>query len=374
MPRPLNILAVEPFCGGYRRRFVEMVKTHSRHRWDWRTLAARRMQRRLTMSAGWFADDLDLRPPTFDGHRHRPDVLFTSDALHLGEFLRRVPALRPAARVVFYHDHGPTALPPASEEYRFSPKPAGAENVHLLSAAAAVDEAAGRGQLWFASAYHAAAFLVWADAAYVENQSLFREDPRLKFEERARIVAMPVGEDADAAPSRDKPSRRRVIVAAETSDGAAVGAIFRRVLERGEDFDLYAIGAVAGLSGVPRVEVDPADAAAVARLFRTSRTYLAAGRDVWFDPWVIRAMRAGLWTLVPGQDREAVYEELLPAFLLPACVHDDTPGRVMGLLQNAWHGGAPEVSDGELADKLLRHDPATAVAAIDARLDRLVHS
>ena len=372
MPRPLNILAIEPFCGGYRRRFAEMVAKHSRHRWDWRTLAARRMHRRLTMSAGWFADDLDLNPPTFDGHRHRPDVLFATDALHLGEFLRRVPGLRPAARVVFYHDHGPTALPPASEEYRFSPKPPGAENVHLLSAATAVDEAAGRGQLWFASAYHAAAFLVWADAAYVENQALFREDPRLKFEERARIVPVPVSDAGDAAACREKVNRRRVVVAAEASDGPAVGAIFRRVLDRGEDFDLFTIGPMHTLSGVPHVEIEPADAAGVSRAFRTSRTYLAAGRDVWFDPWVVRAMRAGAWTLVPGQDREAVYEETVPEFLLPACMHDDAPARVLSLLQNVWHGGPPEVSDAEMADKLLRHDPATAVAAIDLRLDRLV--
>ena len=372
MPRPLNILAVEPFCGGYRRRFAEMLARHSRHRWDWRTLAARRMHRRLAQSGGWFADDLDLRPPTFAGERGPVDVLFATDALPLADLLRRVPSLGPAARVLYLHDHGPNAVPPAGEEYHFSPLPPDVDAVHLLSADAACDAAAARGQLWFASAYHAAAFLVHADEVYADYQDLFSVDPRQRLEERARVVPPPVSTGGDEVPLRAKANRRRVVASAESGDGATIGRIFRRVMERGEDFDLYTIGPMPGLVGVPHVEVDSSDAAAVSRAIRSSRAYLAAGKEAWFDPWAVRAMRADLWTLVPGQGREAFYEELVPEFLQPACFHDDSPARVLNLLQTVWHGGAPEASEAERTAKLLAFEPDTAVAAIDARLDRLV--
>ena len=370
MPRPLNILAVEPFCGGHRRRFVELVTRHSRHRWDWRTLAARRMHRRLAQSAGWFADDLDLRPPSFAGERGHVDVLFATDALNLGDLLRRAPSLRAAARVLYVHDHGDNAVPRASDEYRFSPKPPGGAAAHLLAAVAACD--APRGELWFASAYHAAAFLIHADEAFLRHQDLLTGDPRQRLEERARIVPPPVSTDGDAAVSRVKSHRRQVFASAESSDGGAVARLFRRVMDRGEDFDLYTVGPMPGLVGVPHVEIDPADAAAVARAIATSRTYLAAGRECWFDPWAVRAMRANLWTLVPGQGRETFYQELVPEFLQPACLHDESPSRVLSLLQTAWHGGAPEASEAERTAALLPFEPDTAVAAIDARLDRLV--
>src|SRR3712207_4283115 len=60
MARQLDILAIEPFYGGVRRNMLEAMVRCSRHRWNVLKLPARRVERRLTSAARWFAELLSL--------------------------------------------------------------------------------------------------------------------------------------------------------------------------------------------------------------------------------------------------------------------------------------------------------------------------
>ena len=378
--RRLNILGIEPYFGGHRRAMFELISRHSRHRWDWRTLGPRRMHRRLAAAAGWFADDLDRRPPRFGpdaaggvqdvgGARERVDVLFVSEAMHLGDLLRCAPSLAATAKVLYVHDHDVTALPADDPQFHYSPWPPGLEKVYLMAASVMAREP--RGQLWFATAYHAAAYLARIDELYRRHAGLFPDDPRAAIEDRARIVAPPVGH-LPAVASAEPPSRRRVLISADAADGTLMGELFRRVLRRDEPFELLTLGTVNGLGGIPHRTITPTDPTAVAGAFVASRAYLGGGRDVWFDPWAVQALRKNLWVLVPGQGVQACYDEIIPASLQPAMLHDNTVGRLIVGLQTAWHAGRPEVGSDELAAAIGAYDPETAVAEIDERIEQLV--
>ena len=87
MSKQLDILALEPFYGGGRRHMLETLIHYSRHRWTVLKLPPRRIERRLTAAAHWFAEQLS---------RHwvgRVDLLFTSEALNLADLYRLMPNL-----------------------------------------------------------------------------------------------------------------------------------------------------------------------------------------------------------------------------------------------------------------------------------------
>src|SRR5437762_3477131 len=99
MSSQLDILALEPFYGGGRRDMLETVIRCSRHRWTLLKLPPRRIERRLTAAAHWFAEQLS---------RHwvgRIDVLFTSEALNLADFYRLMPTLLKKPSVVYFHSN-----------------------------------------------------------------------------------------------------------------------------------------------------------------------------------------------------------------------------------------------------------------------------
>src|SRR6476659_3093385 len=99
MSSQLDILCLEPFYGGGRRDMLETVIRASRHRWTLLKLPPRRIERRLTAAAHWFAEQLS---------RHwvgRVDVLFTSEALNLADFYRLMPSLLKKPSVVYFHDN-----------------------------------------------------------------------------------------------------------------------------------------------------------------------------------------------------------------------------------------------------------------------------
>src|SRR5689334_24259159 len=99
MPKQLDILALEPFFGGVRRSMLETVVRYSRHRWTVLKLPPRKIERRLIAASHWFSEQLT---------RHwvgRVDLLFTSEALNLFDFLRMMPALRKKPAVVYFHSN-----------------------------------------------------------------------------------------------------------------------------------------------------------------------------------------------------------------------------------------------------------------------------
>ena len=99
MSTQLDILALEPFYGGVRRHMLETVIRCSRHRWTLLKLPPRRIERRLSVAASWFAEQLS---------RHwsgRSDILFTSEAMNLASLYRLVPAMARQPSVVYFHEN-----------------------------------------------------------------------------------------------------------------------------------------------------------------------------------------------------------------------------------------------------------------------------
>src|SRR5829696_4616689 len=97
MGRQLDILALEPFYGGGRRHMLETLIHYSRHRWTVMKLPPRRIERRLTAAAHWFAEQLS---------RHwvgKLDLLFTSEAMNLADLYRLMPSLLRKPSVVYFH-------------------------------------------------------------------------------------------------------------------------------------------------------------------------------------------------------------------------------------------------------------------------------
>src|SRR5437588_7307741 len=99
MSSQLDILALEPFFGGIRRHMLEAIVRCSRHRWTVLKLPPRRIERRLSAAANWFAEQLS---------RHwvgRVDLVFTSEAMNLANLFHLVPALEGHPAVVYFHDN-----------------------------------------------------------------------------------------------------------------------------------------------------------------------------------------------------------------------------------------------------------------------------
>src|SRR5688500_10918615 len=78
---------------------LEVLIRCSRHRWTLLKLPPRRLERRLSAAAQWFAEQLS---------RHgvgRVDLVFASDALNLSDLLRLVPELSDKPAIVYFHEN-----------------------------------------------------------------------------------------------------------------------------------------------------------------------------------------------------------------------------------------------------------------------------
>src|SRR5215218_6870796 len=151
MSRQLDILALEPFYGGGRRHMLETLIHYSRHRWTLLKLPPRRIERRLTAAAHWFAEQLS---------RHwvgRVDLLFTSEALNLADLYRLMPQLAKKPSVVYFHSN---QLPHPTTKSDNT-----LDMVNLNTATAATD-------IWFNSLFHLRDFLSRASAFVARHPEL----------------------------------------------------------------------------------------------------------------------------------------------------------------------------------------------------------
>ena len=133
MAAQLDILALEPFYNAPRRAMLELIRRYSRHRWTILKLPPRKIERRLSVGANWFAEHLIQH---FSGNI---DLLFTSDAMNLVNLQRLVPELALKPTVVYFHDN----YLPESMSRRQGPL----DLVNLSSAIAARE-------IWFNSHFH----------------------------------------------------------------------------------------------------------------------------------------------------------------------------------------------------------------------------
>ena len=355
MPRQLDILALEPFHGGVRRAMLEAVSRCSRHRWKILKLPARRIERRLMVSAAWFAECIARNGVG------NVDLVFSSEALNLAEFLRLRPELGRKPSVVYFHDN---QLPDPRREEHYECE---TDLVNLNSATAA-------GEIWFNSIYNLRSFLHRASRMVARHPELQSPNPMPRLTAKAHLVPPPIDVGAmqpgalSEAPAADR-DPRIILFDARGADHALIAGTLDALAAGGERLDVTVIGRVANLpAGLRPVILNERDDAAHVRALRDSGVFVTARTDAAADDLVVRALAAGCLPVVPNS---GVYPELLPEGLHDRCVHAGTPESIVARITDAWRLDRPDGWEFHRDEALAQFDAIRACKLIDERLDRL---
>ena len=354
MSHQLDILALEPFYGGARRVMLESLIHCSRHRWTLLKLPPRRIERRLTTAAHWFAEQLS---------RHwagRCDVLFTSEAMNLADLFRLVPALLKKPSVVYFHSN---QLPEPDAE-QDSPL----DLVNLNTAVAA-------SEIWFNSLFHLRSFLAKASALVRRHPELSGLNPMPEITAKSQLMTPPVEyrqlhELAQSNPVRRE--RRTVFVETRDANPDLLNRALGTLMRRGEQFKLVTIGNLDGVSDqFPRETLSENDDTSQLYGMLRSGVFMSVKIGAPFDHHCVRALAAGCYPMVPNV---GVYRELLPEMLHPPCLYNGEPDQLAGRMQDVWHLERPSGYNESLGQILRQFDPVTACNAIDSRLEQMVIS
>lgn len=353
MPGQLDILALEPFYGGMRRTMLEIIVRCSRHRWTVLKLPPRRMERRLTAAAHWFAEQLT---------RHwvgRVDVLFASDALNVADLYRLMPALMKKPSVVYFHAN---TLPEKTRDKQ------GPHDLVNLSTATAANE------IWFNSMFHLKSFLVKAAGVVDRYPELSGQNPMPSLTAKAHLMAPPVdlGWVREIGKTGIKRNDRLFFVDTRDADVTALNMALATVMRRGEKFELVTVGPVEDLSpDLPRHTVSETDDAAQIAAMHQASVYLSAKPKTTCDLHALRALATDCWPVVP---KSGVYLEMLPKKLHSTCMYDNDPDSIAGKLQDHWYIEKPTGYTQEVGKILKPFDAIAACKAIDERLEFLAKS
>jgi hypothetical protein len=351
MPRQLDILALEPFFGGGRRHMLETVIRYSNHRWTLLKLPPRRIERRLSVAAHWFAEQLT---------RHwvgRVDCLFTSEAMNLADLYRLMPNLSRKPAVVYFHSNQlphPTAT---------SDKPLDMANLNTASAAR---------EIWFNSLFHLRDFFTRA-ATYVERHpELSGRNPLPDMTSKSQLVYPPV----DFTPINEllvegdiKRRQRAIFVETRDANVNLLNAALSMLQRRGEKFELITVGPVEELSpDLPRTTLAESDDAGHIRGMLTAGIFASAKMQCPCDYRGIRALSAGCWPIVPV---DGFYPELIAPKIKGYTMFEPSASSLSSRLQDVWHLDLPGDFQQQQAEILHRYDPIAACQIIDERLERL---
>lgn len=352
MPAQLDILALEPFYGGMRRTMLEIIVRCSRHRWTVLKLPPRRMERRLTAAAHWFAEQLT---------RHwvgRVDLLYTTDALNLPDLYQLMPNLVQKPAVVYFHSN---QLAEHGEDQR------GPHELVNLSTATAATE------IWFNSLYHLKSFLAKASALVDRHAELSSQNPMAELTRKAHLMPPPVDLNfirEVAEVQKITRNDRLFFVDTRDADLPFLNAALATVVRRGEPFDLVTVGPVEELStDLPRHTISEIDDVGQIEAMNQSAVYLSAKPKTTCDLHAIRALMADTWPIVP---RGGVYTELLPKKMHSSCMYDPAdPDTLASRIQDVWYIEKPTGYKAEVAKILKPFDAMAACKAIDQRIDEL---
>jgi hypothetical protein len=353
MARQLDILAIEPFHGGARRAMLEAIARCSRHRWTILKLPARRMERRLLVSATWFAEHLSRNGIG------NVDLLFCSEALNLADFLRLRPDLAKRPAVVYFHDN---QLPDAEAARPEMPT----DLVNLNSATAA-------SEMWFNSLYNLRTFLGRASALVERHEELQVRNPMPSLAAKAHLVPPPIELMTAQDPGLEAPvairDRRAVLLDARGADHGMLAEALEILVRRGERMRLTIIGAVKGLPAALRpITLDERDDAGHLRSLLDSSVLVCARPDAACDDLAIRALALGCH---PIMSNRGVYPELLPEPMHDLCLHDGTADSLVERLLDAWYLERPEGLEFLLEETLAQFEAIRACRNIDRRLEAL---
>jgi hypothetical protein len=340
----LDILALEPFYGGVRKTMLETVMRCSRHRWTLLKLPPRRMERRLSAAAHWFAEQLS---------RHwagQLDLLFTSEAMNLADLLRLLPMLEKKPSVVYFHSN---QLPRPEQPENYSVN----DLVNLNTAQCA-------GELWFNSEFHLREFTRRAKALVERHRELSSRDPIPELLAKSRLVTPPIelGQPV-ASVARQK---RLIFVDTRDADMTLLNLGLATLSRRGEAFELVTVGPLVELSrDFARTTVPESDDAAQAKALLRAETFLSAQRGAPADLYAVKALASNCWPILPD---DGVYREMIPRKLHEGCLYDCTPEGLAGRIQDSWHFDHPDKAQAELQKAVKNFDAITACKAMDERL------
>jgi len=348
MSRQLDILALEPFYGGARRALLAAVMRCSRHRWTLLKLPPRRIERRLSAAANWFAEQLRQH---FDGH---VDVLFTSEAMNLATLLRLVPDLASRPSVVYFHDnHLPDLVARQDGPY---------DLIDLNTALAATE-------IWFNSDYHYRVFLERVVALAARHPELAAHDPIPKLVRKSHRTPPPMdlgfADEVRAATARvTNADGFTIFVETRDADMNLLNAGLDLLSDDGPKFRLMTVGPVERLSHRwPHHAIRETDLFAQMQGMLESNLILSAKPAAKQDGLLVQGILAGCTPLAPNA---GVYPELLPAASHPACLYTPAPQSLADALRGQ---PSPPTLDWRRAFKDLEAIPACRL--IDERLDQL---
>jgi len=352
MSSQLDILCLEPFYGGPRRAMLETLIRCSRHRWTLLKLPPRKIERRLTTAALWFAEQLN---------RHwtgRFDLLFTSEAMNLTELFRRVPKLAKRPAVVYFHSN---QLPHSDIDEPTQPW----QTANLSTALSATE-------IWFNSQHHLDHFIPLAKAVLNRTPELQPRDLLPSLQAKAHVYSPPVDLSLVheyMTPGMTKSDRRIIFVETRDADVTLLNGAFKKLRARGEAFRFVTVGPAADVApDLPRLTLHERDDAAHARALVGAGVFVSVRPDAHHDAHTIRALAGRCWPILPNT---GVYSELIPPSLHATCLYDPTPTMLANRLEAAWAEDQSDLLDRELSQWLTTFDAVTLCKRMDARIEEL---
>ncbi|HZZ44579.1 MAG TPA: DUF3524 domain-containing protein [Tepidisphaeraceae bacterium] len=351
MSSQLDILALEPFHGGPRRQMLETLTRCSRHRWTVLKLPARRIERRLTAAAHWFAEQLSRHPVG------KIDLLFVSEAMNLADLFRLVPALAKKPTVVYFHSNQLPEIGVRTE---------GPSDLVNLNTAAAATE------IWFNSIYHLKRFVGKAAALVERYPDLQTRSPIPDILAKSRVMHPPMDmTKLHEAMDGYQITRRKRTIFLDTNDAhaALINTAFRTLDRRGESYTLITTGPDDELSAdLPRRTIGDRDDIGQIRALHEAGVMLSAKFDAPDDLHVIRALGASAWPIVPAS---GVYMEMIPERLHESCLYEASVDGLVAKLLDFWHLDRPDGYQQLVAPLLHDRESAIACRAMDDRLAEL---
>ncbi|MDP9175606.1 MAG: DUF3524 domain-containing protein [Planctomycetota bacterium] len=351
MSSQLDILALEPFYGGVRRTMLETLIRCSRHRWTLLKLPPRRIERRLSAAAHWFAEQLS---------RHwigRLDVLFTSEAMNLADLVRHLPNLAHKPSVVYFHNN---QLPDPDRPLSAAPH----ELTNMSTAQAATE-------LWFNSEFHQQLFSYRASALVDRHRELSSRNPMANIIAKSRVMPPPIDLHPAVEMSQADVDRRRrsIFVDTRDTDMDLLNDGLSMLSERGERFELFTVGPVDDFSeSFARTTISESDDVAQTAGMSRSSVFLSTRRFAPVDHYAVRALAAKCWPVVP---EDGVYVEMIPTRLHECCLYDGTPDGLASRIQDAWHLYDANDAKSDFQTAVHNFDAMIACKAMDERLSEL---
>lgn len=348
MSSQLDILALEPFYGGARRHMLETVIRCSRHRWTLLKLPPRRIERRLSVAASWFAEQLKSH------WAGRVDILFTSEAMNLAELYQQMPALARQPSVVYFHDnqlpgpYSPPKPPPRRVQQDTGVTAIERMGTYFIVAAPQrpvdpdldlvnINTALAASEIWFNSPYHQKSFLSAAAKLVERHKELSAHNPMAEVKAKSLVMPPPIDlnlvphvKSFPRLPVRDP---RAIFVDTRDAQMRVLNAALAELTSRGEKFRLITVGPVEELSAAwPRRTVSETDDIAQVLGILEAGVILSVRPGAGCDIQVIRGLQAGCRPVLP---EDGFYSELIPPPLRSDCLYHFGVDDLADLLQDA---------------------------------------